>query len=116
VNQLGLNFEGYDEPAKNGVYTDGEILKMPPGKSRGSAEIRLAFTAAGFLWASSAMMETQGYGSLPNVCDVKKGRVTPSRGEAIKKACDEIQRQCGTVKTKAAAAILAWVNELREAA
>ena len=114
--QLGLNFDGYDEPNRYGAYADCERLQMPRGQSRGSAEIRIASTAKGFLWGSAAMTEQQGYGGYPNVCDVQRGQVMPSRGEAIKQACDEIYHRLHRVKTKASAAILSWADAIKQAA
>jgi len=111
--QLDLNFGGYDQPNHAGVFTNCEVISMPSAKRSIRAEIRVAFTAAGFCWGSSAFMEMQGHASMPNVCDIPAGRVVSSKAEAIAKACDDIQRHVGKLETKGAKAIMAWARQLR---
>lgn len=111
--QLDLNFGGFDQPNHAGVFVDCEVIRMPSVKRTIKAEIRVAFTAAGFAWGSSAFMEMQGYAGMPNVCDIPAGRVVPSKAEAIAKACDDICRHCHKVGTKGAAVILKWAEEMR---
>lgn len=114
--QLNLNFAGYDETNDCGVYCDCEALKMPRLKINARAEIRIAFTSAGYLWGCSAMMETQGFGGYPSESDVKFGRYTGSRADAIQMACDDIYRHCHSIKTASANAILKWVEDTRSQA
>lgn len=113
--QLDLNFANYDEPNPSGVFADCEVIAMPKAKNRITAEIRVAFTSAGFAWGSSALMETQGYGGMPNICDIPAGLVVPTRAQAIAKACNDIYRHCHKVGTKGASMILKWAEEIRHA-
>lgn len=114
--QLDLNFAGYDQPNKHGVYVDCERLEMPRSKVRAKAEVRIAYTAKGFSWGVSAEMETEGMGGLPSLNGIAHGQVVPSRDEAIQKACEQILRFCSKTKSKASAAILLWLNGIRGAA
>ena len=50
--QLSLDLFGYDQPNENGVFWDCERIKMPSRRWQIAAEIRVAFTAAGWLWGS----------------------------------------------------------------
>ena len=113
MQQLGLNFAGYDTPNQHGVFVDCERLTMPRGKSRAYAEIRTAFVEEGFLWGESAELEQEGFGSLPNTCSVKHGHVASSRSEAISRASDRIYQLCCKTKSKASTAIQAWLSEIK---
>lgn len=115
MNQLTLNFAGYDTPNKNGVYVDCERLAMPPSKSRAAAEIRIAYTAEGWLWGESVEIETEGFGGLPSDGCTAYRRAVPTRTEAVGKACATIRRFCSKKKSKSAAAILVWLDLIKEA-
>ena len=115
MNQLSLNFNGHDTPNQHGVYVDCERLAMPRGQSRAAAEIRIAFVPEGFIFGVSVEMETEGMGGLPSDSCMKYGYVSPSRTEAIKRACERIERFCSKTKSKASAAILAWLGQIKEA-
>lgn len=114
--QLDLNFAGYDEANESGVFCSGEALKMPHLKINARAEIRIAFTAVGYLYGCSVMMETQGFCYSPSESDVRLGRRSDTRSDAILMACDEIYRKCHSIKTAAAGTILKWVEATRSQA
>lgn len=113
---MDLNFAGYDQPNRHGVYEDCERLAMPRGKGRASAEIRIAFTATGFLWGESAEMEMEGFGGLPSAGSSHYRQAVTTRAEAIGKACANIRRFAAKKKSKASAAILVWLDGIKEAA
>ena len=110
--QLSLDLFGYDQPNENGVFWDCERIKMPSRRWQIAAEIRVAFTAAGWLWGSSSMLEMQGHGSSPNVCDIEHGRVASSRGQAIKQACADIIQQVRGAETAGAKAVRQWIESI----
>jgi hypothetical protein len=110
--QLDLDFAGYDQPNACGVYADCERIVMPR-KGIVRAELRVAFTAAGFCWGSSAMLEQEGYAGMPNVSDIRAERVVATKADAIDRACDEVRRHVGRVQTKGARCVLDWVESVR---
>lgn len=110
--QLDLDLFGYDQPNENGVFCDCERIKMPSKKWQIAAEIRVAFTAAGWLWGSSSMLEMQGHGCSPNVCNIDHGRVATSRIQAMKQACADIIRQVQGAETAGAKAVQLWAESI----
>lgn len=114
--QLSLDLFGYDQPNENGVFCDCDRIKMPSRKWQIAAEIRVAFTAAGWLWGSSSMLESQGHGCLPNVWDIEHGRVVPSRMQAMKQACADIIRQVRGAETAGAKAVQQWAESIMQEA
>lgn len=114
--QLSLDLFGYDQPNENGVFCDCERIKMPSKKWQIAADIRVAFTAAGWLWGSSSMLEMQGHGSSPNVCDIDHGRVAPCRIQAMKQACADIIRQVRGAETAGAKAVQQWAESMMKEA
>jgi hypothetical protein len=110
--QLNLNFGGYDVPNANGVYADCERIVMPSKKANFRAEVRVAYTEAGFCWGSSGMVELHGFGGMPNVCDIDSGRVVPLRQQAIAKGAAEVYRHFRAGATAGERAVLAWVKTI----
>lgn len=113
--QLDLCFEAYDQPNEAGAYGDCECIEMPSKKRGIRAEILVAFTPMGYIPASSAMVEDQGYGSYPNVCQVKSGDVYPSREDAVRKACAEIYLHMHKVGTTGSRAVMSWAKSMEPA-
>lgn len=112
TQQLDLDFAGYDQPNKFGVFVDAELIVMPRQKSNIRAELRIAFTAMGFCWGASAMLEQEGWGRMPNACDIPAGRVVTTRSEAINHACADMLRRVEKVETKGAKTVMAWVESI----
>ncbi|MES2910595.1 MAG: hypothetical protein V4718_04355 [Pseudomonadota bacterium] len=115
-HQLYLGFEAYHQPNDAGVFADCEVIEMPPLKNRCTAEVCIAFTPAGYCWGSAAMLEIEGYGGMPNQCDIPAGRVVATREAAIAKACEDVLSHVEKKETPAARAITAWAKQLRGAA
>lgn len=114
--QLDLNFFGYDQPNRRGVYADCDRLAMPRGKGKGAAEIWIAFVPEGFIFGVCVEIETEGMAELPSDSCVKYGHVLPSRSEAISRASDRIRRFCHRTKSKASSAIQIWLKTIKESA
>lgn len=119
MNQLNLMFDDYDTPNDCGVYSKCERIALAHvikgWRGMPLAEIAIANTPSGFIWAISMCFVSCGFSSLPNECMLKHHHAQ-SRTEAIKQASSEILKHVTASgnysKEKYISNIVQWANEV----
>ena len=114
MNQLNLNFNGYDVANAYGVFVDCEILEYSAPSRRPNAEIRIANASFGFCWGMSAYFSQSGFTRMPNECDGRRGNFSSTRDGALKLACSELISKLTTksASNKDLNLVRKWVDSL----